>query len=808
MKLRGLVSMAVFIPAALAAITAGAAELRAYPAQVAIDSTRDPHRLIVIQTRDDGVSMDVTAASEIRIEPSNLAELRGGILHGALNGEGKIIATFGDAAVETPLRVTGAAADPALSFRNDIMPVFMRAGCNAGACHGSASGKNGFHLSLFGYDPANDYSALTREVEGRRLSVPDPAGSLMLLKPTLTVDHEGGERFTPDSELYGTIERWIREGASNDPAPPPALTGIEILPPAVVLEGEDTGMQFIVLAHFADGGDRDVTELSVLSAADDSVIAVDSAGLAKSGRRGETYVMARYGNFAVVSQAIAIPVGATAPAPPQAPGNYIDEFIYAKHANLRIKAAGLCTDEVFVRRVYLDTIGALPSADEARAFLADTDSDKRAKLVDTLLERPEFSDVWAMKWAEVLRVRSSATTLDPKGMYRYNDWLRAAFRENRPIDEIARELLTATGGNFSQPAANFYIIDTEPKTMAENVAQVFMGIQIKCAQCHNHPFERWTMDDYYSFAAFFAQIGKKVSSDPREIIVFNAGGGEVTNLRDGQVMAPKFLGGETPDIAGRDRRAVVAEWLASERNPWFAQNIANRVWAQFMGQGIIEPVDDVRVSNPPSNPALLAELSKRLIEYRYDLRRIIRDICTSNTYQMTTIGDETATNDTRNFAAAKIRRLPAETLLDAISQVTNTQVKFAALPIGARAAQVANGPSGNYFLDVFGRPVRDTACTCERRQEPTLAQVLHLINGNTITEAVQAPQGRVTAAIETSVTTADAVNEVYLAALARQPENDELAELTLYVDTAPDRKAALEDVYWSVLNSKEFVFNH
>jgi hypothetical protein len=787
---------------------AHAAGLAVFPPAIALESARDPQRATAVFTKDDGVTLDVTAQAEVRIEPPAIARWEGGRFVPQADGDGQVTMTYNGASVTLALHVANAAVDPPMSFYNDLEPALMKAGCNTGACHGSARGKNGFHLTLFGYDPDTDFNSLTREVLSRRINVAIPAQSLMLLKPTGAVDHEGGARFTADSELYLRICRWITEGARLDPGvPQPKLTGIEIIPPEAVLEGEGATQQFIVRASYADGTDRDVTDFAILSSVDDSIVGVNGDGLAKSGRRGEAYLMARYGTFAVVSQVISIPAAEPMRNPPLAAANYIDEMVYAKHKKLRISAAAPAADDVFVRRAYLDIAGVLPTVAESQAFIADARADKRAALVDQLLQRPEFSDLWAMKWAELLRVKSSLT-LDRKGMHRYNDWLRQSIRENKPINQLAAELLTATGGNFTEPAANFYLVESAPTTMAENVAQVFMGVQIKCAQCHNHPFERWTMDDYYSFAAFFAQVGRKTSSDPREVVVYNGGGGEVSNQRNGQVMAPKFLGGATPDLAGRDRRAVLAEWLASDQNPWFAKNVANRVWQHFFGRGIIDPVDDVRVSNAPSNPQLLEELGHRLVAYNYDMRKLIRDICTSNTYQMSSTPSPEAQSDQRNFAYAKVRRLPSEMLLDAVCQVTGGKVKFSSLPIGARAVQVADGASGNYFLEVFGRPVRDTACACERRSEPTLAQALHLINGDTMTSAIRTPAGRLDAAVQANAPTEAALTELYTAAFARQPSGEEMTQLSAYVNGAPDRKAALEDVYWSVLNSKEFVFNH
>jgi len=789
-------------------IVANAGSISAFPPQIQLDSARDPSHLTIMQTRDDGVTTDVTTTVEIAIAPETLARIDArGWVWPVADGNGTITITHGDETLSVPLIVRNAEIDPPMSFRNDIEPAIMRAGCNTGACHGSAQGKNGFMLSLFGFDPPKDYFRLTRESLGRRVNAAHPEQSLMLLKPTGGVDHEGGVRFEEDDPLYQMLRRWIIEGAPEDPADLPALTGIAIYPEEVVLEGADASQQFVVRATYSDGTDRDVTDLAILSSVDDSIVAIDGNGLATAGTRGEAYLMARYGTFAVVSQVITIPEAEVFREPPAAPVNYVDELVYAKHKKLRIQAAERCSDEVFLRRVYLDILGVLPSAEEARGFLADATADKRTRLIDALLARPEFIDLWAMKWAELLRVRSSVT-LDKKGMHRYNDWLREAMLSNKPVDALARELLTAEGGNFTSPAANFYMVEREPNLIAENVAQVFMGVQIKCAQCHNHPFDRWTMDDYYSFSAFFAQVARKESSDPRESILYNSGSGEVKNIRDGKVMPPKFLGGEVPDLQGRDRRAVLGDWLTSAENPWFARNVANRVWAHFFGQGIVEPVDDVRVSNPPSNPQLLDELGRRLAGYEYDLRSLIRDICNSNAYQMATQAPAESVQDTRNFAYAQVRRLSSEVLLDAISAVTDTKVKFASLPLGARAIQVADGASGNYFLEAFGRPTRVTACACERADDPTLAQALHLVNGDTISRGLAAPEGRLRASLAAETPSASVVEELYLAAYARAPREPEFARLVGYVDSAEDRAAALEDVYWSVLNSKEFVFNH
>lgn len=792
----------------LSAISAGAFE--AFPPEIRIDRQDDVQRVIIMGEREDGVTEDLTLAAEVRFDPEGIARRdEFGRVHAVADGQTTMYLKHGDQEIPVPVTVANAAVTPPISFLNDVQPALMKAGCNTGSCHGSARGKNGFQLSLFGYDPPNDYTRLTREIRGRRLNTGAPDESLMLLKPLGKVIHEGGTVLEEEGLPYEMLLRWINEGANNDPPDPPKLTGVEMLPKACVLDGEGTQQRFLVRATYSDGSDRDVTDLSVLSSSDNLVITMDEEGIGTAKGRGEAYLMARFGTFAVVSQVITLPAGLQMEWPGATPYNYIDELIFTKLRKLRIPPAELCSDEVFIRRVYIDILGVLPTVEESNAFFASTSENKRAELVDQLLQRPEFAEVWSMKWADLLRVRSSANVLDRKALHRYNDWLRHAISTNKPLDELVRELLTSQGGNFASPAVNFYVAERDTLKMSENVAQVFMGIQVMCAQCHNHPFERWTMEDYYSFAAFFAQVGQKGSDDPRERIIFDSRGGEVKNVKNGQVMAPKFLGGATPDVKGKDRRAVLAEWLTSPDNPWFAQTLVNRAWQHFFGKGITDPPDDVRVTNPPSHPVLLDEMARRLTEQKYDLRTLVRDICTSYTYQMATQPRDPEIKDDRNFSHALVRRLPAEQLLDAISQVTQTKVKFPNLPLGARAMAVADGPSGNRFLSLFGRPARDTVCVCERRNEPTLAQALHLINGGTVQSALQAGDGRVARLAGSDPFTPDPViDEIWMAAFSRKPTDNERGEIATYLGGAEDKRAALEDVMWSVVNTKEFIFNH
>ncbi len=784
-------------------------QLSIYPAEIQLNQTDARHRTIIVETLENGVTVDRTLEATASLSIEGIAQIdESGTFTPVGNGTATVTYSFGDLEATQLIKVTQVESVPPISFRHDIEPVLMKAGCNTGACHGSAKGKNGFKMSLFSEDPSLDYLNFTREQMGRRINLADPESSLLLQKPSGWVDHEGGVVIRSKENSYKTLLQWIKEGAYDDPADVREMTKLEILPKSFVLEGEGKTHRSVVIAHYSDGATRDVTDLSILATNDDSVLKVDDTGLLTSASRGEAYLLARFGQLAVISQAIVLPEGGQPSWPEDATAaNYVDDQIFAKLKNLRLVPAESCSDEVFVRRVFLDIAGLLPTVDETTAFLSDTNPGKRGALIDELLDRPEFPEIWSMKWADLLKVKAT-NELDRKAMHRYNDWLRESFASNKQLDVMVRELLTSQGGNFTEPAVNYYVVETDPKMMAENVAQVFLGLQIKCAQCHNHPFEQWTMDDYYSFASFFSQVGRKSSSDPREAILYDKKSGEIGHFRTGQAMPPKYLGGDKPEIGGRDRRALVAEWLTAPENPWFAKNIANRVWEHFFGGGIVDPVDDVRATNPPTHPELLDQLGERLIETNYDLRSLVREICNSYTYQQSTRPRDPESKDTRNFACQRVRRLPAELLLDAITSVTQHDVKFKNLPRGSRAVQVADGNSGNYFLSVFGRPIRDSVCACERREEPTLGQVLHLINGGTIDTAIQSKNGRVANLVSSTTEDATILEELYLAAYSRRPLDAEKTSITGFLADSEDRKQVFEDVLWSILNSKEFVFNH
>lgn len=784
-------------------------KVEVFPARIMLETAADYQSFVVVATHDDGTTQDVTAQAETAVGDPAKARLEKNVLHPVADGATQLTVGYGDRKLTVPVTVQDAARGRPISFRLDVMPVFMKAGCNAGSCHGSARGQDGFHLSLFGYDPEGDYFRITREMGSRRLNLAVPAASLMMEKSLGLVPHSGGKRLEPDSEYARTLLTWLEAGAPNDSQDVAAPTALEILPRQMVLEGEGATQQMTVRATYSDGTDRDVTALAVFLSSNDNSAAVSETGLVTAAHRGEAFVMARFATFTVGSQVIVIPADLqyTRPALPE--NNYIDTLVNEKLHKLRIIPSELCSDEEFLRRVFIDITGTLPTSEDYRRFMADKNPAKRAALVDELLDRKEFAEMWVMKWAELLQMRTNdANGVSYKAMLSYFNWLQDRLAQNVPFDDIVQELLGASGGTFTHPATNFYQIERDTLKVAENVAQVFMGMRIQCAQCHNHPFDRWTMDDYYGFSAFFSQIGRKQAEDPRETIVFNSGSGEVKHPVDQRTMAPKFLGGAAPpEVAGEDRRTLLAQWIASKDNPYFARNLANIVWAHFLGQGIIEPVDDVRVSNPPSNPQLLDELARRLVEYDYDFKRFVRDICLSRTYQLSTRANDSNETDTRNFTRAAIRRLRAEVLLDAISQVTQTQNKFPGLPLGARAVQIADGGVTDYFLTTFGRATRETVCSCEVRMEPNLSQALHLINGEA-THQRMTEGGAVKKMLEAGSEPRQVIEDLYLRCLSRPPSRREMDAFMAELAAEPEHpQKVVEDIFWALLNSKEFLFN-
>lgn len=790
----------------LGILESGFAALTVYPPEVRLNGSRDRQTVVVQQTLPGGETRDVTDLAVLSIDDAqNVASVEGNVLSPLSNGKAKLLASYDNETVEARITVAEAIADPPLSLRLDVMPVLMKAGCNAGRCHGAARGQDGFQLSLFGYDAAGDYHRLTREMSGRRVNLARPEASLILTKAIGEAPHSGGERFSRESASYNLLVRWLEEGAKNDDKSVAEPVGIEVFPPEAVLVGSGQTQRLTIRAKYSDGTTRDVTHWALYLSNNDNSAAINEHGVVTAGAKGEAFVMARFATFTEGIPVLVLPAdGGPEFVQPRA-FNEVDEIVYAKLRKLRITPSEVCNDEQFLRRACLDLTGLTPTREQYEAFLADASPDKRDRLIDELLQTDAFVDVWAMRFGELLGIRTS-NQVSYKALLGFHNWVRDQIAQNRPLDSMLAELLASSGGTFTAPATNYYQIEANTLQLSENVAQSLLGMRIQCARCHNHPFDRWTMDDYYGFTAFFSQVGFKQSHDPREFIVYDRRQGEIRHMVDNRPVPPKFLGGGEPEIEELDRRSVLASWIVSNDNAAFARNLANIVWAHHMGRGIIEPVDDVRISNPPSNNALLDLLAQKLIDSKYDLRSLVRTICTSRTYQLSTVSNATNANDFANFSRAHVRRVRAEALLDSISQITNTIDNFPRLPAGARASQIADGATSTYFLSTFGRAPRETVCACEVDVEPNLSQALHLLNGEaTNDKVIEGEVIKQLLAEKKSLT--DIIEHLYILCYSRMPNSAELEPLlaTIEPDTTQQR---LEDIFWALLNSKEFLFNH
>ena len=815
----GIVSVLVFNSAAsLHAQEKTVKKINVFPPAVQLDSARDFQTIIVQAIREDSVTEDVTDSAKItlqntecavleRIDGDNATSIR---LSPKQDGDTVLVVTYEGHRVELPVSVRSAAENPPLSFRLDVMPVFARAGCNMGSCHGAARGKDGFRLSLFGFDPTGDYHRLTREMPGRRINLANPEGSLLVQKAVGAVPHTGGKRFEKDSELADRLVRWIAAGAKDDPdagKDSPKLQAVDLYPPTTLLEGKQATQQLVAVARFSDGTDRDVTDLVWYGSNNDSSVAITPSGNAASGQRGESFVMARYDTITVGVPVVVIPKGLTFEYPESEGNTWVDDLVDTKLKSLRITPSNVCDDETYLRRVTIDLVGLLPTEEERNEFLADESQDKRSKYVEKLLSRKEFVDLWVMKWAEILQIRSINNIVDKKGALLYHQWLDRRIASNQPLNIMVQDLITASGGTFENPPTNYYQAERNTLKLTENVAQAFLGMRIQCAQCHNHPFDRWTMDDYYGFAAFFAQIGRKRADDPRETIVYNSGGGGMKHPVTGQTVAPKYLGGAEAEVTNRDRREAVAEWLVSPENPFFAKRIANLVWTHFFGRGIVHEPDDFRVSNPPVNGPLLNALASHLVKSEWDFRELVREIVNSKTYQRECDTNDTNLLDNSNFSHSAVRRIRAEVLLDILAQVTETKNKFPGLPEGARAVQVADGRTSTYFLTTFGRATREEVCSCAVSMDPSLSQALHLLNGDVGNQRIQ-QGGVIDRWIKEGWPDTEIIDELFVRCYGRLPQERERVETLATVQNGSERKQALEDVFWALLNSPEFIFNH
>ncbi len=716
---------------------------------------------------------------------------------------------------------------PAPTFRQDVMAVLSHSGCNMGTCHGNAKGKGGLKLSLRGDDPDADYAALTRDLSGRRVNVADPDASLMLLKPTMQLAHQGGQRFALDSLEYSILRQWIARGTPDDPPDRVTVTSLSVEPREVLLSEEQQEIPLTAVVQLSDGTQRDITQLASFDIAQ-SIAHVTSDGVVHCEQFGETTITVRYLHLRVPVRIARVPdrPGFVFAAP--AVREPIDRFIFAKLELLKTQPAPICDDTTFVRRASLDLTGRLPTAEEARRFVASTDPGKRATFVDALLLRPEFSEFWALKWSDVLR--NEEKTLDRKGVENFTHWLRTQIANDAPWNEMAAAIVSARGSTYSHAPTNYYRALRDPITRAEATAQVFLGVRLQCAKCHNHPFDRWTQNDFYSWSNLFARVDYKIVDNDRrddndkhefigEQIVFSAAQGEVDDPRTKQPRDPQFLLADKPVSSKADRLDALGGWIADPANPFFAKAQVNRVWFHLFGRGIVDPLDDFRESNPPSHPELLDALARDFAAQGFHLKPLIRSIMNSATYQLASDTQETNLSDEVNFSHAYPRRLGAEQLLDAFGQSLGTTSKFAGFPEGTRALEIPGvravrprdeaASASDKFLTLFGKSQRLQSCDCERTDSSTLVQAFQLISGESMQRLLTAPENRIATFVDQNTGPSEIIHEAYWSTLSRPPSpQEESAALALLSEpnAAPvARRAGLEDLFWSLLTSHEFV---
>jgi hypothetical protein len=804
-----------------------AAEPRVLPAEVTLTGPEASQRILVLIAEGDLVIGDRTA--QAKFESSNPAVVSvdaAGVLRAAGDGTATVTATHEGKQATVTAKVEKVKEPFSWSFRNHVIPVMTKAGCNSGACHGALAGKGGMKLSLRGYDPPADHFVLTRQARGRRVDPVEPARSLMLLKPTLTVSHGGGQRLEVESPDYRVIADWIASGAPGPKPDDPRVQRLEVLPAAAVLKPKDT-LQVVVRAWYSDGHAEDVTRWAKFSSSEDLVAGVDAGGKVTVAGHGEAAVTVWFSNV-VAANRIASPlpnaidprVFADSPR-----HNYIDDLVLKKLEALRIPPSPACSDAEFIRRAFLDAAGTLPTPDEVKKFLADPSPDRRARLIDGLLERPEFVDYWAYKWSDLLLINTSR--LPQPGVWAFYQFVRQGVADNKPWDCFAREILTASGSTLENGAANYFVLHKDVTDLTEATSVTFLGMSITCCRCHNHPLEKWTQDQYWGMANLFSRVALKNGDRAGEVLVQSQPTGDAPHLRRGVPMPPTPLDGKPLSLdSSADRRRYFADWLTAADNPYFARAVVNRVWRNYLGRGLVEAEDDLRQTNPPSNTELLDALARDFVAHHYDMKYLMRLIMNSATYQRSSKPQPENAADDRFYSHYLIRRLSAEVILDAYSQAAGVptpfdQVRAAAndsanpyngYPLGTRAIQLPDSKVVSQFLDAFGRPERVQTCSCERQQDSSVTQALHVNNGQTLNDKLRDKKSVVEAWLGEKVGDEEAVRRTYFLALSREPSAAELTKFkTLLAESAADpkstRREALEDLLWAVLSSKEFLFN-
>jgi hypothetical protein len=801
------------------------AETRIAPDNIVLTGPQASQRLLVLNTAASQIDGDRTNAAKFSSSnPAIVTVDESGTVHAKGDGEAIITARVGNDQATVKVKVVKTQEPFEWSFRNHVVPLLTRLGCNSGACHGALAGKGGLKLSLRGYAPPEDHFVLTRQANARRVNRQEPAHSLMLLKPSMALPHGGGLKLEVGSPEYSLIADWIASGAPGPTASDPKITRLEAFPHEAVLKPNDQ-LQAIVRAWYSDGHAEDVTLWAKFASSEDLVAGVNENGQVKVLGHGEATISVMFGNLVAslrVTSPFAQPIDPKVFA--QSPRhNFIDELVLKKLAALRIPPSPQCTDREFIRRVFLDAAGILPTPEEQQRFSSDSQSDKRARLVDALLDRPEFVDYWSYKWSDLLLI--SSRKLPQPAMRAFYQYVRQSVADNRPWDQFARGIITAQGNNLQNGAANYFVLHKEISDLSESTAITFLGMSVTCARCHNHPLEKWTQDQYWSMANLFSQVGVKNGDRGGEFFVQSQSDGDVLHPRRGVPMPPTPLDGK-PIPANRDRRQYFAQWLIAAENPYFAKALVNRVWRNFMGRGLVEAEDDLRQTNPPSNEELFDALAKDFIAKGYDVKQLMRTIMNSAAYQRSSVPLAANKSDDRYYSRYLIRRLPAEVVLDAYSDATKVPTAFTKIavgssggdsptgdyPLGTRALQLPDTQLVSQFLDAFGRPERGQTCSCERQQESSVTQALHLNNGQTLNDKLRDKKSRVEEWLKENVNDQEAIRRVFILALCRAPTAEEETRFTkILTEAAQDpqstRREALEDLFWSVLTGREFLFN-
>jgi len=810
-----------------AAVTGTAAEISIFPTDTKLTGKQATQQLLVVTKIENRTNADLTAKAKFTTSDPKIAVVdEAGVVRPVGDGEAIITATLETQKTTTIVKVTNISKPVVWSFRNHVEPILTRAGCNSGACHGALAGKGGFKLSLRGYDPDTDHDVITRQALARRVDVSHPTDSLLLKKASRKLPHGGGTRFKEDTEHYQVLRQWIAAGAPKPGDNEPSLTSIELFPPAALGKLKDT-FRLLVRAKYSDGTTADVTHLAKFLSNEEQVAPVDEDGTVSIAGHGEAGISALFGSR-VATMTMTSPYPGTYPSEAFAKArktNYIDDEVLAKLRLLNLPPSADATEIEFIRRVYLDICGILPTPSEVTDFVTDQTVNKRAKLIDKLLERPEYVDYWSHKWSDLFLV--SSRRLSQPAVWAFYRTVRRSVADNQPWDQLAQEIITASGSALANGGGNYYVIHKDAPDLVESSAITFLGTSVACARCHNHPLEKWTQDQYWAMANLFGRVGLKAGAKPNEVVVQSLPDGDVLHPRRGVPVPPAPLDGKPlPLDSTMDRRTYFADWLTTPENPFFARALVNRVWRNFLGRGLVEAEDDIRDTNPPTNRELLAALTKDFVAHKFDVKQLIRTIANSATYQRSSIPLLGNATDDRFYSHYLVRRLTAEVILDAYSDITGVATPFnqlslgpsggtaaASYPMGTRAMQLPDSQLISNFLDAFGRADRSQACSCERTSDASVGQALHLNNGKTLNDKLRDPNSRLSKWIAEKKTDASIIDEIFRLGLSRPPSPGELNKfLPIVSEAAKDgtaaRREALEDVVWAVLTGKEFLFNH